>query len=153
MGSSGGFLGSKPFRNSDPSMLHPPFSRPQKAGCHGCCPEVPGDPVAQSQAWVSGGRACHHEAQNNLLPVASLPFQRPNWSSKGPSPGTLKGPEPVSSKRLSVFEYFLQQWFSPEVYLEDSAPRSAYNLPCDPGFPVYILRRLGSSPTLSLALV
>lgn len=117
VGSSGGFLGRKPFRNSDPSAQHPPFPRPQKAGCHGCCPESPGDPVAQSQAWVSGGRACHHEAQNNLLSVASLPLQRPNWSGRGPSPRTLKGPMPALRMPLSAFEDFISG-FCPEIYSE-----------------------------------
>lgn len=38
--------------------------------------KAPRDPMAKGQAWISGG-TCHHEAQNNLLSLASLLFQRP----------------------------------------------------------------------------
>jgi hypothetical protein len=114
------FWAGSHLENSDPSTGRPPFPRPQKAGCHGCCPEAPGDPMAQSQAWVSGagGGGCHHESQNNSLPQASLPFQRPNWCSKGSSSEILKGPKPALGKPLSAFKDFPHQWFCLAIHSE-----------------------------------
>lgn len=67
------------------------------------------DPMAKGQAWVSGG-TCHHRAQNNLLPLASLPFQRPEMIKK-PNAGTLEGLKPALNTPVPVFEDFPQRCF------------------------------------------
>lgn len=77
--------------------------------------KAPRDSMAKGQAWVSGD-TCHHKAQNNLLPLASLPFQRPKLVGKGPNPGTLETPKPALSKLLPVSQDFPHQWFGPVIF-------------------------------------
>lgn len=115
---------------------------------------LPGTPWHRARLESLGGSACHHEAQNSLLPEASLPFQRPNWYGKGPSSETLTGPKPALGKPLSAFKDFPHQWFCLETNSESLLLDLFTTYPVTLSFPIYIPRKLQSfSLIASLALV
>lgn len=56
-------------------LFSPPPSLSRQSAMAGS-QKAPRNSMAKGQEWVSGDM-CHHKAQNNLFPLASLPLQRP----------------------------------------------------------------------------
>lgn len=154
------FWAGSHLENSDPSTGHPPFPSPQKAGCHGWCPEAPRDPPWHrarlgSLGYVWGAIPVTTKPRITYPPSqASLPFQRPNWYGKGSSSETLKGPKSALSKPLSAFKDFPHQWFCLAINSESLLADLFTAYPGTLSFPIYIPRKLQSFiPTSSLVLV
>lgn len=112
-GSSRAFLGRKPLRSSGSSC-----PKPQQAGCHGWRPEGSQRLHGKRPGLGLWGHTCHHKAQNNLLPLASFPCQRPELVRTRAACGEPRVLSPLRAGLCLIIEDSPHQWFGPEVHPE-----------------------------------